>query len=82
MSEVKYFETTITPPFKKGEQVVVYCKAVWTGKDWTVCICHTDSSTPFIIIQNGVDEKFFKGSEQITKSFYHQMVSFVGNLVS
>lgn len=78
----KYFETKITPPFKKGEQVNVYCKGVKTEKGWTVCVCHTDSSTPFIIVMNNVSDNFFEGVPEITHSFYHQQISFVGNLCS
>jgi len=79
---VKYFETYITPPFKKGEQVKVYCKAVKNEKDWSVVVCHTDSSTPFLTLMNGVQENFFNGAEEITRSFYHQQISFIGNLAS
>lgn len=77
---VKYFETTITPPFKKGEQVHVYCKAVETEKDWTVCVVHTDSNVPFVTVMNNVKESFFKGAEEITKGYYVQQLTFILNL--
>lgn len=78
----KYFETKITPPFKKGEQVLVYCKAVENEGGWTVCCCHTDSSTPFVIVMNGVQENFFKGAEEITHAYYCTQISWIGNLCS
>jgi len=79
---IKYFQTTITPPFKKGESVVVYCKATKTEKDWTVCLVHTDSSTPFITVMNGVNDNFFKGAEEIQHNFYLAQINFIGNLAS
>lgn len=78
----KYFETEIPMPFKKGQQVKVYCKATKVEDSWTVAVCHTDSSTPFLTVMNGVQENFFKGAEEITKSFYHQQVMFIGALAS
>lgn len=78
----KYFETEIPMPFKKGQQVKVYCKATLNEDGWTVAVCHTDSSTPFLTVMNGVQENFFKGAEEITQSFYHQQISFIGNLCS
>lgn len=77
---VKYFKTTITPPFKKGESVEIYCKAVQTDKGWTVCMVHTDTNVPFMTVMNDVQDSFFKGVEEITKNFYVQQVLFISNL--
>ncbi len=78
----KYFETSITPPFKKGEQVKVYCKATGEEGSWTVAVCHTDSSTPFLIVMNGVSDSFFNGAEEITHGYYCNQISWLGNICS
>lgn len=69
-------------PFKKGQQVKVYCKATKVENGWTVCVCHTDSSTPFITVMNGVQENFFNGAQEITHNFYCTQISWIGNLCS
>lgn len=78
----KYFETKFKPPFKRGEEVTVYCKATQQGDTWNICMVHTDSQTPFVIIQPNVTENFFNGVEEITKSFYVAQLQWVGNIAS